>query len=209
MAQLKSKPALMIIDMQNGFCNPSGTFGKLNVDTSYHRAIVPAIEHLRQTAKECSIPIIFTRVCFALDYTDSGIILEAMPVIKDLKGFVRGSWDASIIDELAPQADDIVIDKTRNTAFWRTDLQKVLKERGVNQLILTGVGTNVCVESTVHDAFTNDWPVVVVEDATATLTPEEHEASLKSMRWFGQVAKASEVEKALLQSQYLPPHTSD
>lgn len=67
-------------------------------------------------------------------------MLDSLPVMKGLHGFVRGSWDAAIIDELIQQADDIVIGKMHNNAFWRTDLEEVLQERGVDQLSVPGWG---------------------------------------------------------------------
>jgi ureidoacrylate peracid hydrolase len=101
------------------------------------------------------------------------------------------------VDELTRAANEIVMDKTRSTAFWKTKLQEKTAHLGVKQLIVAGVGTNVCVESTVRDAFAHDVRVVVVSDATAALTSEEHEASLNSMRFFGQVADIAEAEKEL------------
>lgn len=196
--QLRSSPALLIVDMQNGFCHPSGTFGKLGMDISNHVAVIPAIQRLRSLAHRHGIPVIFTRIGFAADYSDSGLIGETIPAIKDLKGFVRGTWDAAIVDDLSPDPEtETVIDKTRNTAFWGTTLAKTLRELGTDQLIVAGVGTNVCVESTVRDAFTEGFRVLVVEDATATLTAEEHVSSLRSMRWFGEVGTVGDIGAAL------------
>ena len=201
MVSLKSKPALLIIDMQNGFCHPSGTFAKMGLDVSNHSGVIPAIQQLRSLIRKRKLPVIYTRICFKPDYSDSGLIGETVPGLKELQGFVRGSWDAAVVNELSldEMTGEITIDKTRNTAFWKTELEQKLEHLGVDQLIITGVGTNVCVESTVRDAYTNGWLAVIVRDATATLTLEEHEASLKAMKWFGEIATLAEVEVALSQ----------
>ena len=84
-----------------------------------------------------------------------------------------------MIDELTPGPHEEIINKTRNSAFLGTcSLEKILKERGVNHLILTGVGTDVCVESTARDAYQMDYRVTTVSDATGTCTKSDHLAAL-------------------------------
>lgn len=200
---LKSHPALLIIDMQNGFCHPDGCFGKLGMPLSNHLAIVPTINKLRAASQAAKIPIVFTRLCYNEDYSDAGVQMEEQPQVKELRGFVRGTWDADILDELAPDTTrgEVVIDKTRNSAFFKTDLEDVLRSRGVNQLLCTGVASNVCVESTVRDGVAMDYYCKTLSDATATLTMEDHNACMKNLVWFGGVVSADEVLRALEQRQ--------
>jgi ureidoacrylate peracid hydrolase len=106
-----------------------------------------------------------------------------------------------ILEELKPSPDDIVLNKTRNSAFIRTSFADMLAEHKINHLIATGVETNVCVESTVRDASQNDFAIVTVSDATATLSEAEHNATLKNLQWFGGTATVSEVDEALRQSR--------
>lgn len=204
MAQvLKSHPALLIIDMQNGFCHPDGCFGKLGMPVSNHLAIVATINKLRAASHAARIPVIFTRLCYNEDYSDSGVQMEEQPQIKELRGFVRATWDADVLDELAPDTTrgEVVIDKTRNSAFFKTDLEDVLRSRGVNQLLCTGVASNVCVESTVRDGVAMDYYCKTLSDATATLTMEDHNACMRNLVWFGGVVSADEVLRALKQRQ--------
>lgn len=200
---LKSHPALLIIDMQNGFCHPAGCFGKLGMPVSNHLAIVPTINKLRAASHAAKIPVVFTRLCYNEDYSDAGVQMEEQPQVKELRGFVRGTWDADILDELAPDTTrgEVVIDKTRNSAFFKTDLEDVLRSRGVNQLLCTGVASNVCVESTVRDGVAMDYYCKTLSDATATLTMEDHNACMKNLVWFGGVVSADEVLRALEQRQ--------
>ena len=127
--------------------------------------------------------------------------------MREMGAFKRGSWDADILEGLAPDPqnpNEIVIDKTRNTAFWHTTFERHLQDRGINQLLVTGVGTNVCVESTVRDAVTNNYYCRTISNATATLTTEDHEASLRNLNWFGGTAKADEILEALRARQRSP-----
>lgn len=100
---LKSHPALLIIDMQNGFCHPEGCFGKLGMPLSNHLAIVPIINKLRAASHAASTPVIFTRLCYNENYSDAGVQMEELPQIKELRGLIRGTWDADVLDELTPQ----------------------------------------------------------------------------------------------------------
>ena len=199
MVQLNSSPALLIIDMQNGFCHEKGTFAKLGLDVTPMKEVVPAIDKLRSICREHKMPIYYTRMGRSADNSDGGLVFP--PPILDLKGFIRDTWDAEIVDELQPDAEETVLDKTRNSAFIRTRFAEMLTERKINHLIATGVGTNVCVESTVRDAWQNDFAVVTVSDATATLSEAEHNATLNSLQWFGGTATVSEIEEALRQSE--------
>ncbi|MCJ1323614.1 hypothetical protein MMC10_000275 [Thelotrema lepadinum] len=200
MIELKSKPALVIIDMQNGFCHPEGTFGKLGMPVTNHLNIVPTINKLRKQSHASNIPVFFTRLAFKEDYSDAGVQWEDQPQMREMRAFIKGTWDAQILDDLEPDANntnEVVVDKARNTPFWHTDLDHQLRSRAINQLLFTGVGTNVCVESAVRDAITNDYYCRTISDATATLSMEEHEASLRNLNWFGGVATAEEVLAAL------------
>ena len=193
MVDLKHYPALLVIDMQNGFVHPKGSFGKLSMDVPNHRKVIPAIQQLIATFDKKKLPVFFTRLAWKSYYSNCGRLLDKLPVLKDMEGFVEGSWDADIVDELKPAEHHVIINKTRNSAFWKTDLEQRLRESDVEQVIVSGVGTNVCIESTVRDAFTNDFYTLVISDATATLTEEAYQASLKSMAWFGDSATVKEV----------------
>ena len=202
--QLKGfKPALIIVDMQNAFCHKDGSFSKLGLSVEIHMQPVPSIQRLRQLAEEFHFPVVFTRENWNEDYTDSGILLDQYPAaaLKDIKGMIRGSWDADIIDELKPGPSDVVVDKTRTNAFLHSDLAERLEEHKVNLLIVAGVRTNVCVESTVRHAYEHDWRCVTVSDATATVTEGNHDASLRSLQWFGGVATVDEIEASLLEDR--------
>jgi ureidoacrylate peracid hydrolase len=195
---LGHRPALIVIDMQNGFCSADGFMNKIGLDYTTSEAAVEPISRLVGAARTARIPIFFTRYTLNEDYSDAGLILELFPAIKDARGMIRDTWDADIVDELKPHAGERVVDKTRYSAFYDTDLEQQLRDLGVDTLIVCGVTTNICVESTVRDAFFRDIRVVVPSDGTAAVTPELHEGALRDFEYgFGRVSTVVEITDAL------------
>ena len=141
-AIITGSPALLVIDMQNGFVHPSGSFGKLGMDVSNHLNVVQNTKKLIAKFDEKGLPVIFTRLSWKSEYSNCGRLLDKMAVVKDIQGFIEGSWDAEVIDELKLIGDDkhIVIDKTRNSAFWKKGMEDRLREMKVEQVVVTGVG---------------------------------------------------------------------
>jgi nicotinamidase-related amidase len=100
----------------------------------------------------------------------------------DWGGLRRDTWDTAVLAELDVRADDVVIDKCRFNAFQATSLQMVLRSRGIDELHVAGLLTNVCVESTVRSARELDYDVTVLADCVTTRSERLHNASLESMR---------------------------
>jgi len=98
------------------------------------------------------------------------------------------------IEELQPEPGEIIVEKTRYSAFFRTDLKKLLGERGVKTLIVTGVGTNACVETTCREGFMHDYYIIVPDDLVATTDSELHDGSLRDLdRYFAVVASSADL----------------
>lgn len=195
---LGKRPALIVIDMQNGFCRPEGFMAKIGLAYEPSAEVIGPISRLLGAARRAGIPVFFTRYSLNADYSDAGLLLEVFPQIEGTGGMVRETWDADVVEELEPREGEVVLDKTRYSAFYGTDLEERLQGLGVDQLIVCGVTTNVCVESTVRDAFFRDIRIVVPEDATAAVTPELHHGALEDFRYsFGQVVPVAEIEAAL------------
>jgi ureidoacrylate peracid hydrolase len=196
--QISSNTALIIVDMQNGFCHEDGFMNKIGLDWTTSRDAIGPVNRLATAMRAKGRPVFYTRYTLNADYSDSGLLPEIYPQIVEVKGMVRDTWDAEIVDELAPEPGDRVVDKTRYSAFYGTDLEEQLRGLGVDTVIVCGVTTNVCVESTVRDAFFRDIRVVVPEDATAAVSPELHEGSLNDFRYaFGPVVTVAELEQAI------------
>ena len=188
--------ALLVVDMQNDFCHPEGAFAKRGLDISLAQRIVPTVLRLMEVAREAGVPVVIMRVLRGVNtgwpaferLTRHNYGSGFIPV------FVEGTWGAELLDEFRPKPGDIPLDKNRYGAFTGTNLDLMLKNKGVRTLVMSGGATNVCVESTVREGFMLDYSVVVVEDACATVTKELHEGTLASIRgWFGRVECAADV----------------
>lgn len=195
MFQFDSTPALLVIDMQNGFCHEDGSFARLGIRTD-PAAIVPRINELLTGFRAAGLPIYFLKTGYKADYSDRRG-RNRNDRLEKLEGLLLGSWDADVLFELTPKSGDNVINKTRNSCFLYTSLEKILKERGVDHLILTGVGTDVCVETTARDAYQLNFAVTTISDATATCNELDHLAALHALRYFGGTASTSEMVEAL------------
>jgi nicotinamidase-related amidase len=106
-----------------------------------------------------------------------GRIAEVFPPIRALGHCFDGTWDAAIIGELCPDPRDYVVKKHRFSGFYQTDLDDLLRRLHVTSLVVSGIATNICVESTIRDAFFRDYPVVVPREATASFTEEAEAGS--------------------------------
>jgi ureidoacrylate peracid hydrolase len=150
--------------------------------------------------------VVYLQMGYQADLSDSGgpqspnwhkeLGIRMMNGNPELKGklVTHGTWDFAIVDELAPQATDIVIVKTRYSGFSRTTLDAELQARGVRYLFFTGIATNVCVESTLRDAFFLDyWPILITDATMAAGPPGMQEATLFNIEsYFGWTIPSSE-----------------
>lgn len=178
----KSKAALIVVDMQNSFCKPDGQVAAIGLDTTACQGAISPCESVLTAARNAGIPIIFTRYVYEPDYSDGGVIIEhLMPQLAEVNALQKGTPDADIVPELTPEAGEQIIDKNRPSSFYGTNLGALLADAGATQLIVCGVTTNCCVESTVRDASHRDLQVFVIEDACAELDEERHTVSLRTM----------------------------
>ena len=122
---------------------------------------------------------------------------ELVPDLKNGKTLISGTWDVEVIDELAPGDGDFMIDKNRPSAFFGTNLDANLKNLGIENLVVCGVTTNCCVETTVRDASQRDYRTFVVKDAVAEYEDDRQEIALRSMDMlFAYLVTTADVEGA-------------
>lgn len=171
MAQLTTKnTALLVIDMQNGFCHADGSFGQLELPVELLAEAIPGSVRLVEAARAAGVPVIFTRYVYRTDYKDGGLLVdEILPALADVNSLAEGTWDAAIVDELTPQPDDFIVDKNRYSAFYGTRLEPMLTSMSIDSLVMCGVTTNMCVETSARDAAQRDYKTWVVSDATGEL----------------------------------------
>ncbi len=201
--------ALIIIDMQRDFLEPGGFGETLGNDVSRLQAAVAPCKAVLDAAREAKMLVIHTREGHRPDLTDappakvergapSKRIGDEGPMGRIL---VRGEPGHDIIAALYPQAGEPVIDKPGKGAFYETDLGSMLKNRGIENLLVCGVTTEVCVNTTVREANDRGYRCIVVGDACASYFPEFHEMGLKMIKAqggiFGWVSDSSRVLAAL------------
>jgi ureidoacrylate peracid hydrolase len=194
----RKRVALLLVDMQNGFCKPDGSFAKMTAGRGLSielcQKAVAGCQRLLEAARTVGVPVVFTRYVYHHDYVDGGVLLEKYPEMKDIGSLAEGSWDAEIVEELAPHGSEFVIDKSRYSSFYGTRLEPILNGLGVDSLVVGGVTTNICVETTVRDASQRDYHVFVVSDATGELNQARHDNALEIMAYgFGWVVPSSDV----------------
>jgi ureidoacrylate peracid hydrolase len=189
---------LLVIDMQNSFCHPDGAlYQPLGAPLAGIEDVVPSCRAAVQAARRSDLPVIFTRHGFAPDYSDAGpVFTQYADHLAERGGLLRGSWDSDIIDDLEREPADTVIDKNRMDSFHGTDLDDVLQSQGISSLVLVGVVTNACVESTTRSAAMRDYPVELLADCCAGVTRQHHEMSLECLHAY-QFANVTTLSDAL------------
>jgi nicotinamidase-related amidase len=181
------RAALVIIDMQRDFLEPGGFGHALGNDVSLLRRAVEPTRRLLEAARDAGVLVVHTREGHRPDLAD-------LPPAKAARGrfpvgigddgpmgriLVRGEAGHDIIPELAPVAGEPVIDKPGKGAFHATDLDAILKNRGIAQLMVCGVTTEVCVNTTVREANDRGYDCLVLRDCTGSYFPEFHETGLR------------------------------
>ena len=192
------KKALIVVDMQNGFLKPDGFMAKAGLNIDQCIAAIEPNQRVIAACREAKIPVIFTRYTLRPDYKDAGLLGEVYPALKESGAMVVGTRDWEIADELKPTPEDIILDKQRYSSFYNTNLEVLLRGLGVTLLVVTGVTTNICVESTIRDAFFRDFKVTVLEDCVGAVDEMMQQGPLHSVRYgFGDVMMSDEFIAAI------------
>lgn len=179
--------ALLVVDVQNDYCHGDGAFGRAGRDLGAIQSAVERLVSLIDAARSVGVPVLFVKTHHDR-WTNSPMwVTRRVRTESTDEICATGSWGAELY-RVRPGPDECVIVKHRYSAFVGTRLPVVLRALGRSTLLVAGVTTNVCVESTLRDAFMRDWDVALVEDCTAALSKEEHEAALHNVRaYFGRV----------------------
>ena len=176
--------ALVVVDMQNGFVSPEGSYAKLGMNISHYRSIIPKIRELIDFCRNAGIPIFYTeavREASGIDLLTHVHIL--LPKSREERHKVpiciRGTWDGNTIDELKPTDEDHLIIKRRDGAFQDTELRMWLQSLGVNALVFCGVDTSICVETSLREAFNLGYDIMLISDATASGNQQHYKTTLE------------------------------
>lgn len=182
---MKADTALILVDVINDFFDPRGS----NYHPSYD-AVLEAIQRLVAAARRGDVLVVHAREAHR-----PGPDFEYRKLPNHC---IAGSWDAAPPGSLEARRDDVIVHKRRYSAFFATDLDLLLRERGIRRLVVAGVKSHVCVRATVQDAFGLGYEVWVPREATGSNHPHLHEASLEDMdRYMGRVVTLDEALTAL------------
>jgi ureidoacrylate peracid hydrolase len=199
-------PALVVIDVQNGFVSKGGSYDQLGMDVSRYQHVIPQILELIRLCRSVNIPIFYTQAV----REKSGIDLltnthRILPKsreerIRKKPICVIGTWDADIVDEIKPSSMDHIVIKRRDSAFQDTEIGVWLKSIRIDTLMFCGIDTSICVEASLRDAFNNGYDVILISDATASGNIKHFESTLEVVRdYYGVVMDVKEFARHLPQ----------
>lgn len=175
-----NRAAVLVVDVQNDFCADQGVFGKAGYDLSMAQAMVPRLERLIEGAREAGVPVLFIQAIYDPVYLPPVWYERNARLDFEIPRCLSGSWGAEFY-HVAPLPAEMVVVKHRYSAFFGTELDLLLRSRGIQTVIMSGVATNICVESTARDAFMRNYYVVLVDDCSAAYRQEHHRGTLANI----------------------------
>lgn len=201
MAAFKIDPketAVLLIDMQNGFCHPDGTLSKDGTDVTMMRDTIPNVRRLVEICQKHGIADFWT----IQEHHSADRTRELHKIVPHtLKRFrppcLKGTWDADVVDELKPFVNEQshLLRKQKFSAFYNTNLEVMTRVLGVRTLIVAGVSTNACVETSLREAYMRDYDLIIVEDCIGGVSREWHDFAVNVWRRFiGLVVKVDDIQ---------------
>ena len=185
--------ALLVVDVQNDFVSPEGSAGKRGEDVSGALAMMPNLLALIEAARRVALTIVYIRTTHS-EWTDTPSWIYRSSQKSGLSTCREGTWGAEFYEGISPRPSERVVIKHRYSAFINTDLNTVLRARGIQSVLVCGVATNVCVETSARDAYMFDYYVTVIDDCSAAYDAKLHMTTLENVRrHFGLVASSSEI----------------
>jgi ureidoacrylate peracid hydrolase len=207
-----NRTALIVVDMQNTFCKKGGVFDYLGkLDEMKVKNIINMDKKVIEVCRNKGIKVVYLRMGYRRDLSNSGgpespnyykelgvVAMRMHPELKD-KFLTIGTQDWEIIDELKPQPEDIIVDKHRYNGFTNTELDTILGTYSIKYLIFIGLATNVCVESTLRDAYFHEYFPILISDGCGNIGPEStQEATIWNVtEVFGWVTTCHDLVNAL------------
>jgi ureidoacrylate peracid hydrolase len=206
-----ARTGVVVVDMQNAFASKGGYLDLFGVDISGAPVVIENIGQVLDASRPAGMTVVFLQMGWNRDLADAGgptspnwhkaNALRLMRQRPEMAGrlMIRGTWDYALLDDLKPQPGDLVVEKPRYSGFCATNLDLLLRERGIRSLVFTGIASNVCVESTLRDAFFREYfPLLIADGSLGSGPAWVHEATLFNVqRFFGWVTTTAEYVTAV------------
>lgn len=185
--------ALLVIDVQNDFIADGGFFDKIGADVKTVQKAMPNLERLVAMARKAGVPVIFVQAIYDPEYLSAPMRERNLRRAVEMPRCLTGSWGADFYS-VRPAPGEPVVIKHRYSAILNTELDALLKSRGIRSLLLTGVATDTCVESTGRDAYFIDYYVTIVSDCCGAASESDHLGALKRFdRDYGAIVTSEDV----------------
>jgi len=184
--------AVVVVDVQNDFCASGGWYSKNN-DLTMIQAMIPKLDAFLRGAHSHGALTVLVKTIYS-PHVISGVMREKLfQRGLDLEYCLENTWGSDFY-VIKPDPVDIVIVKERHSAFFRTELDTVLRQHQIRTVILAGVATNVCIDSTAREAFALDYYVILLSDCTGTFSPQLQDLTLLNIeKVFGTVSTSDKI----------------
>lgn len=187
------RAALVVVDVQNDFCADDGYFGKLGADVKAVQRMVPTLQRLIDHARTAGVLVVFVQAIYDPEYVSAPMRERNLRTGREVRRCLTGTWGADFYG-VKPRPGEPVVIKHRYSGIINTELDAVLKRHGVKSLLMTGVATDTCVESTARDAYFIDYYVTLVADCCGAFNEQDHLGALARFdRDYGPVVTAAEI----------------
>ncbi|MGH2715449.1 MAG: cysteine hydrolase family protein [Thermoleophilaceae bacterium] len=194
--------ALLVIDVQKGFCHPESQMEKAGIGTENQRAIIPDLLRLVRLARKYGMPILWSQqIHYPEDVTRRRRRIPSHIDKQKWAPCLRGTWEVDFMDEVLDDMhpEDFIVEKHRASVFFETTLDTKLRMLGIEQILVSGCNTDFCVETTIRDGYYRDYDIIVVRECVAGPRPKFHEDTLAKVEaYFGAVVSLDELPSDIM-----------
>ncbi|MGN9778043.1 cysteine hydrolase family protein [Micromonospora sp. H33] len=188
-----ARTAVLCVHWQHEVVSPDGLFGPLFAAQVTRHRVPSYAARVAAAVRSAGGLVVYTRVAHRPGYPDLIPNTPSLALIRERGAFLEGTPKTRIIDEVAPHAGDVVITHVRLSGFFGTEMDTILRARGVETVLFTGVATNLSITGTAYEAVNHGYRIVTVSDACTAATDEAHRASLATLGQLGLVATTDDI----------------
>ncbi len=192
-----SRAVLLVVHMQYDIADARGAFGGFFSEEAERNRTVAKVDDLLGTVREAGMHVVYPVIAFENDYSDLVPNVPLLAMVGQFGAAVKGTRQTEVLEELKPQEGELVLLHTRTSPFQDTPLDRLLRARGIDTVIVCGIATNASVEDAARYAGNLGYRTIIASDACSASSLAAHEASLQSLALFGEVADTAQIAAAL------------